>query len=527
MPGEAVRFPAMETTSMGQTDTKPSGPDLTLGVPLATVPASGVLAGHVDGQPVLLSRSEGRVFAVDGTCTHYGASLADGLVVGDEVRCPWHHACFSLRTGAALKAPAFAALATWGVEIVEGHVFVRAKLDATEAAEAGQGLPGARADLRRILIIGGGAAAFAAAERLRNLGFTGSVTMLSADDAPPCDRPNLSKDYLAGTAPEDWIPLKPAGFYGDRRIDLHLAAEVTAIETGTRTVRTRSGERFAYDALLIATGAEPRRLDLPGFGLPNVFTLRTLGDAKAIIATLAGARSAVLIGAGFIGLEVADALRTRGLDVHVVARDPVPMERALGTELGTAIQQLHEEHGVVFHLGRAPARFDGRIVRLDDGSTIAADLVIVGVGVEPRTELAAAAGLDVSDGIVVDEQLRTSSQGIYAAGDAARYRSGPRLLRIEHWVHAERQGQCAAENMLGHARSFDDVPFFWSHHYDLDIRYVGHAERWDEVRFEGSFKERNCMARYFSEGRLLAAAAVGRDLEALSIELELYGDPSG
>lgn len=503
---------------MAQTDAAAPGPDLVLGVPLSSVPASGVLAGHVEGSPVLLSRLGDGIFAVDGACTHYGAPLAEGLVVDGEVRCPWHHACFSLRTGAALKAPAFAALATWRVDIVGDQVFVRAKADTAEAQPAPVN---ARADPQRIVIVGGGAAAFAAADRLRGLGFWGSLVMLSADDAAPCDRPNLSKDYLAGTAPEDWIPLRTAEFYTDRQIDLRLACEVTAIDTGARNVLARSGERFAYDALLIATGAEPVRLATPGFGLPNVFTLRSLRDARAIIVATAGARSAVLIGAGFIGLEVADALRTRGLEVHVVARDQVPMERVLGRELGNAIGQLHEEHGVVFHLERAPAGFDGRLVTLDDGSTIAADLVIVGVGVRPRTELAGAAGLEVDNGILVNGQLLASVPGVYAAGDVARFRRGPDLLRIEHWVHAQRQGQCVAENMLGHARTFDDVPFFWSHHYDLDIRYVGHANGWDEVRFEGSFAARDCMARYFGEGRLLAAASIGRDLENLSIEAEL------
>ncbi len=503
---------------MAHVDAPPPGPDFALGVPLADLPAAGVLAGHVDGAPVLLSRLHDGIFAVGGACTHYGAALAEGLVVDGGIRCPWHHACFSLRTGAALKAPAFAALTTWRVEIVGDEVFARAAVDTADTKPA---VAHARVDPDRIVIVGGGAAAFAAADRLRALGFSGALTMLSADDAAPCDRPNLSKDYLAGTAPEDWIPLQPAEYYTDRQIDLRLSCEVTAIDTTSRTVHSRSGDQFGYDALLLATGAEPVRLDTPGFDLPNVFTLRSLGDARAIIAAIAGARSAVLVGAGFIGLEVADALRTRELDVHVVAREQVPMEKVLGPELGNAILQLHREHGVAFHLGRAPVGFDGRIVTLDDGSTIAADLVIVGVGVRPRTGLAAAAGLAIDNGIVVDTQLQASVPGIYAAGDVARFRRGPDLLRIEHWVHAERQGQCVAENMLGRVRTFDDVPFFWSHHYDLDIRYVGHAQAWDEVRFEGTFAARDCIARYFRQGRLLAAASIGRDLQNLAVEAEL------
>lgn len=503
---------------MDQTDAAPPGPDLALGVPLASVPAAGVLAGHVEDTAVLLARLDDGIFAVSGACTHYGAPLAEGLVVDGEIRCPWHHACFSLRTGAALKAPAFAALTTWRVDIVDDHVFVRAKADTADAQPAGVS---ARAHPRRIVIVGGGAAGFAAADRLRGLGFGGSLTMLSADDAAPCDRPNLSKDYLAGTAPEDWIPLQGAEFYADRQIDLRLACEVTAIAAGARNVLTRSGERFAYDALLIASGAEPARLATPGFGRPNVFVLRSLADARAIITAAAGARSAVLIGAGFIGLEAAGALRARGLEVHVVARGEVPLERVFGREFGSFITRLHQEHGVVFHLQSTAREFDGHALTLGDGTRIPADLLIVGVGVAPRTELAAAAGLAVQDGILVDERLQTSTAGVFAAGDVARYRRGVDRIRIEHWVHAQRQGQVAAANMLGADQVFNEVPFFWTHHYGLDLRYTGHADGWDEIRIDGALPARDCTARFFRNGELLAAASVGRDLENLSIEAEL------
>lgn len=503
---------------MGQSDTPPPGADLAKGVPLASVPASGVLAGHVDGSPVLLSRLPDGIFAVSGTCTHYGAPLAEGLVVDGEVHCPWHHACFSLRTGHALKAPAFAALQTWRVDIVGDCVFVSAALEPTTPTPPST----VHKPPQRIVIIGGGAAAFAAAERLRKLGFDGSLTMFSADPATPCDRPNLSKDYLAGTASEDWIPLQPAEFYKDQRIDLRLRCEAIRLDTAQREVVTDSGEHFAYDALLIATGAEPARLPLPGFDLPNVFTLRSLADANAIIRAAGSSKSAVLIGAGFIGLEVAASLRHRGLDVHVIARDAVPMEKVLGRDFGVFLTGLHREHGVIFHLQRAPARFDGRVMTLDDGSTIAAEMVILGVGVKPRVQLAAAAGLAVDNGIVVDAMLQTSVSGVYAAGDVARFPSGPDAIRIEHWVHAERQGQCVAANMLGQEHPFDDVPFFWSHHYDLDIRHVGHAAGWDEIRVDGSLVTRDYIARYFHQGTLLAAASIGRDLENLQVEAQLH-----
>jgi len=501
---------------MAQSDQAPTGPDLSQGVPLSSVPASGILAGHVDGKAVLLSRQGDGIFAVGGVCSHYSAPLAEGLVVDGEVHCPWHHACFDLRTGKAIKAPAFASLPTWRVEIVDDTVFVRAEMESSDKPSPRPG-----SDPKRIVIIGGGAAGYAAAVRLRDLGFDGSLTMLSADDAAPCDRPNLSKDYLAGTAPEDWIPLQSAEFYAERKIDLRLDCEVTAIETVARQISIRSGERIPYDALLIATGAEPVRLSTPWSDLPNVFTLRSLADARSIIAATASAKSVVLIGAGFISMEAAGALRTRGLQVHVIAREQVPLEKVFGREFAGFVTRLHEEHGVVIHRQAAVAEFDGKQVKLSDGTEISADLVIVAVGVKPRSELAAAAGLTVQDGILVDEQLRTSDPAIFAAGDVARYRRGGELFRIEHWVHAQRQGQAAAANMLGAGQPFDDVPFFWTNHYGLDLRYTGHASAWDELKIDGALLAHDCTARFFRAGKLLAAASLGRDLENLAIEAQL------
>lgn len=502
---------------MSENDAAPSGPDLGLGVAIADVPQIGVLAGHVEGEAVLLSRKGDAFFAVSGTCTHYGAPLAHGRFDDDSVRCPWHHACFSLRSGEALAAPAFAALACWRVEVVDGRVFVRAKIASGPPAAA----HAASAQPARIVVVGGGAAAFAAADKLRRLGFAGSLTLLSNDSAAPCDRPNLSKDYLAGSASADWIPLQPDSFYREHKIDLRLGCEVTAIDVQGRSVALRSGETLSYDALLIATGAEPVRMPAPGFDRPNVFALRTLADADAIIAAAANARSVVFIGAGFIGLEAAAALRARGLDVHVVAREAVPMERVFGAELATGIADVHQANGVAWHRQRSATQFDGSIVTLDDGARLAADFVVVGIGVKPRTALASAAGLAVKDGIVVDRYLQTSAAQVFAAGDVARFARGDESLRIEHWVVAERQGQVAAANLLGLRKAFADVPFFWTHHFDLEVRYVGHAEKWDEVRIDGSVAARDCTAQFFRDGRLLAAASIGRDGENLAIGAQL------
>lgn len=496
-------------------DAQPTGPDLRAGVALADVPAQGVLAGHVDGEAVLLARLDDGLHAVGGACTHYGAPLAEGLVANGEIHCPWHHACFSLRTGAALNAPAFAPLSRWKVETVDDRVFVR------ERDEAPPSPPPLDLAPQRIVIVGGGAAGFAAAERLRALGFDGTLTMLSADRDPPCDRPNLSKDYLAGTAPAEWIPLREPGFYPEQRIDLRLDCEVDAIDLRKREVRTMTGESHGYDRLLLATGAMPLWLSLPGLDLPNVHCLGSLSDARKLIADCADARNIAVVGAGFIGLEAAGALRARGLGVHVVAPEPVPMARLLGPEVGRCLVELHARNGVDFHLGTSAAGYDGHALALANGESIDADMLLVGIGVVPRTRLAEAAGLAVRNGILVDARLRTSVEGVYAAGDVARYPRGPGDVRIEHWVHAQRQGQLAAANMLGAEQAFDEVPFFWTHHHGLDLRVCGYLDAWDEVRIDGDLQRHDFIARYFREGRLVAAASLNRDRALLEVAREL------
>lgn len=503
---------------MASSDTQPAGPDFSTGLPLS-VALQGVTGGHVGGEAVLLWR-QGDVFsAVGGACTHYGGPLAAGLVVGSRVHCPWHHACFDLRTGKALSAPAIDPLARWKVEVEGEKVFVRERLEEGRAplATAPQGGPA------RIVIVGGGGAGFAAAEMLRRRGYAGSLTMLSADDAPPCDRPNLSKDYLAGTAPEEWIPLKGEDFYADNRIDLRLNTEVVSIDPAAKAVVAASGERFEFDALLLATGAEPVRLDTPGFDRPNVHTLRSLADSRALVAAAQGARSVAVIGSSFIGLEVAASLRARGLEVHVVAPENVPLGKVLGEQLGAFIRILHERNGVTFHLGQTAQSFDGHRLSLSGGGAIEVDFVVMGVGVRPRIALAQAAGLAVDRGVLVDEFLETSAPGIYAAGDIARYpnpHSGE-PMRIEHWVVAERLGQAAAMNMLGERKPFTHEPFFWSNHGDVAVRYVGYAPDWDAADVEGVIADGAATVRFKRGDEVLAAASLGRDKDNLEIEQAL------
>ena len=508
---------------MTQEASTPSGPDLAAGVALADL-GGGKLLGHVGDQEVLLVQSGGEIFAVDAHCTHYHGPLADGLVVRDSIRCPWHHACFSLRSGEATFAPATFPLATWQVEQKDGRVFVREKQPAPKPTRKAQtDAP------QKIVIVGGGAAGFAAAEMLRRHDFAGSITMLSSDGDAPVDRPNLSKDYLAGSAQEDWMPLRGDDFYAEHAIDLRLKTEVTGIDVKTHHVVTASGTSFPYDRLLLATGAEPVRLAMPGAELAHVHTLRSFADCRAIIASATGARRAVVIGASFIGLETAAALRTRGLEVHVVAPEKRPMERILGPQMGDFVRAQQEEHGVVFHLEDTVVAVDGKRATLKSGGTLEADLVIVGVGVRPRQTLAEQAGLMMDKGVLVNAFLETSVPEIHAAGDIARWPDphSQAKIRVEHWVVAERQGQTAARNMLGTREAFDAVPFFWSQHYDVPINYVGHAEQWDAIEIDGDIQARDCLLRYRSKGRVLAVASIYRDLASLEAELQMERGAAG
>ena len=498
-------------------------PDLArVGIAESELAAGRMVVGHVADDKVLLAGVGNEVLAIDANCTHYGGPLGEGLLVGDTVRCPWHHACFSLRTGEALAAPALAPVSCWRVEHANGRLIVRerATVSAKRRARA-RGADGCTGG--RIVIVGGGAAGFAAAEELRREGCSAQVTLLSADAAAPYDRPNLSKDYLAGSAREEWMPLRPASFYAESGIGLRLETRAVGIDPHAHRVMLDKGGSVDFDQLLLATGAEPVRLGIPGADLPHVLTLRSLADCRRIIGRAARGTRAVIAGASFIGLEAAAALRHREVEVHVIAPEGRPMERVLGPALGDFMRALHESHGVAFHLGHMLAGIDPKAVTLDDGQRLPADFVLVGIGVRPRLELAEHAGVAIDRGVIVDEYLETSVPGIYAAGDIALWPdpySGERL-RIEHWVVAERQGQAAARNMLGSRERFCAVPFFWTQHYDVSLNYVGHAATWDAIEKTGDLNARDAALRYHKDGRTLAVATIFRDLESLRAELAM------
>lgn len=496
--------------------TAASGPDFSAGIALSEIEDGMTIAGRVGDEAVLLSRFNGELYAVSGTCTHYGGHLADGVAGATTVRCPLHHACFDLKTGRALRAPALDPLDRWQVDVDSERAYVSYKLQPLPEPEL-------ETDVEKVVIIGGGAAGLACANELRRLGYSGDITMLSADRDPPCDRPNLSKDYLAGTAQEEWLPLRPDDWYSDNRVDLRLSTKGTRIEPDRGVVHCESGESVPYDRLLIATGSEPNRLQAPGFDGEAVFTLRSIADARGIIAQAGTGKRAVIIGASFIAMEAAAALRRRGCEVDIVSVEHVPFDRVFGIAMGEHIKRIHEKNGIRFHLGCVASGFDGKTVTIANGERLDADFVLVGIGVQPRVGLARSAGVEVDGGVLVDQFLETSVPGIYAAGDIACYPdplTGERA-RIEHWTVAERQGQTVAANMLGDRKRFDSAPFFWSEQFGTTIRYTGYAPRWDQVLVDGDIESGSFTIRYFADGQHCASASVGRDRDNLEDELHL------
>ena len=496
-------------------DQKLTGPDLTGGVDVSGLTENTPLLGHANDAAVMLVRRGATIHAVGATCTHYSGPLAEGLVVGDTVRCPWHHACFDLRTGEALGAPALEPIPCYEVIRRGNLVVVGAKQNPATPPRPPQ-------SPASVVIVGAGAAGSAAAEKLRRLGYQGAITLIGSEAPGPVDRPNLSKDFLAGNAPMEWVILRDDEFYQRLKIEF-LKEEVAELDARAKHVGLKGGRRVPYDRLLLATGSEPSRLPIEGASLPHVKTLRTLADSQAIIDAASKTQRAVVIGSSFIGLEVAASLRARNLEVDVVSLDRVPLERVMGTEVGRFVQRLHEEKGVRFHLGAKLRAITAQAVGLEGGRNLDADLVVLGVGVKPRTDLAQRAGLAVDNGIVVDAQLRSSIPDVWAAGDVARY-PDPRLgtkIRVEHWEAAQRQGQSVARDMLGLGGPFNDVPFFWSQHYDVSLNYTGHASGEAQIEVLGSLEQRNATVVYRMNGKVAAVVTVGRDRQNLEIEAAL------
>lgn len=501
------------------------GPDFAAGFAADDIADGGVKAGHVRGTKALLARFGDEVFAVGATCSHLGGPLHQGLVVDHAIRCPWHHACFSLRSGKPLAAPAFDPLPRWEVTVEDGFVRVGgqapAPMPVRPQRDTGSDDP--------FVVIGGGAAGFAAVDTLLRSGFSGEIMMISDDTAPPYDRTLLTKDYLDGHFGDDNLPLSHRDLLSGDRVQLILRTKVARIDPTARQLTLEDGRALSYSKLLLATGAAPTRPDFPGAKLPHVKLLRSLEDCRGIITAAQTTRCIVVVGGSFVGLEAAAALRDRGHKVSVVTPEKHPMAQIFGLQLAEMIAAAHRDHDVPWHVGRKIEQATQHNVRLDDGTVLDADLLVVGIGVAPRLGLAQTAGIAIDDGILVNEYLATSVPDIFAAGDIVRWPDlyGGEHIRVEHWVVAQRQGQCAALNMMGGRERFVAVPFFWTKQFDLSIRYVGHATSWDELKAEGDLPGRDGLVRFVKEGRLLAVATVERDMSALTEERawEIAGGP--
>lgn len=469
---------------------------------------------ELEGKPVVLARVDGQYYAVGGKCSHYGAPLQDGALDGHTLMCPWHHACFDVRSGTRLEPPALNDIARYPVTVVDGQVTVTFPQDNVTAPQ-GKADP---ANGQIFVIIGGGAAGGAAAEQLRRNGFGGKIILVSSAPNVPIDRPNLSKDYLDGHAKPEWIPLRGESFYAERDIEVRLNTSVTRIAPAEHKVYLNNGETLAYDKLLLATGAAPRQLkNTPGFDLKNIHTLRSLADADGIIEGLTGDKRVVVVGASFIGMEVAAALASgRGASVTIVAPESVPFEPILGADIGRMFQKQHEDNGVKFHLGDTVAAFKGEggtvtSVELKSGQILPADMVVVGIGVAPVTDFLSDSGLKLDDkdhSVHVNTSLQTSAPDVYAAGDIARWETNGASTRIEHWRVAQQHGMIAANAMTGQADSVGaHVPFFWTTQWHLTLNYVGNAQGWDQIVYWGGAPEQKKFIAFYFKGDALKAAA--------------------
>lgn len=482
----------------------------------------------VNDLEMLLVHHNGSFYAMGAHCTHYGAPLAKGALCGRHVICPWHHAWFDVTNGDLIEPPAFDALPRYEVKIEGDEVQVKVPEDTSDRRTPAMATCDAVADKRVFVILGGGAAGYTAAQTLREDGYRGRIIMITRETRMPYDRPNLSKDYMQGEAQPEWMPLRPEDFYQTYGIESMLNRSVKKVDHQRKQITFENGESLSYDTLLVATGGEPRQLKVPGADLQNVFLLRSFAQADEIIRRADDAKEAVVIGASFIGMETAASLQHRGIQVTVVAPDKVPFEKTLGPEIGKYFQHLHEKNGVRFKLGAGVKSIGGdrkaEAVTLESGEKINADLVIVGIGVMPVTGFLEGIDLEKDGGVRVDEHLQLA-EGLYAAGDIAHVPDphGNGYHRIEHWRYALQQGRTAAHNMAGKQVPFTAVPFFWTAHFGISLRYLGHAKGWDDIIYDGNPGEPPFLAFYTKDDHITAVAGIKRDTDVALLE-QLFKD---
>jgi len=473
-----------------------------------------------DGKEILLTRIDGNYYALGANCTHYGAPLAQGVLCKGVIICPWHHACFDAKSGNLLDPPARDSLPKYSTKVQGDDVIIMIP-EELELPRPPQMIKANLADKRNYIILGGGAAGNTASQALREAGYTGKITMITQEKRVPYDRPNLSKAYLSGEAQPEWMPLRGEDFYKEYDIEILFNTKVKEVNTAAREILLNSNIKLKFDKILLATGGVPRTLNISGSDLKNIFYLRSFNDCDKIIETCKDASKAVVIGSGFIGMEVAHSLHERKLDVTVVAQGEIPFKNIFGSEIGNLIKRLHEEHGIKFKLSSQVSKFEGNdkvtSVVLKNGERIDCDLIVAGIGVKPATDFLKGINLEKDGSIKVDEFLQVAKD-IFAVGDITMFPYNGNHIRIEHWRVAEQQGRIAGFNMAGKKIIFDKQPFFWTVQAGLNIRYVGNASQWDETIIWGDIKSKKFITFLVKDNKVAAAIGNNRDTEMAAIE---------
>ncbi len=465
---------------------------------------------NIGEESILLVRIDDEFYAIGGECTHYGAPLEQGMLHDGKIRCPWHQACFEATSGDLEEPPALDALSKYEVNVEGEDIVLHFPEEIKTQRVSEMANYDQERDNRIFIILGAGSAGNAAAEKLRQLGYEGRVIMITREDSLPYDRTMLSKIYL-GEGMNETPLLRSEEFYQKHDIEIFTDREATNIDTSRNEVGFEDENPQSYDKLLIATGGEPRTLNIPGSDLENVYTLRSIDDADQINKTVEESTKVTIVGASFIGMETASSLTQRGLDVTIIAPESIPFENTLGEEIGQMYKDMHEENGVTFELETTVEKFEGgdkvQSVILDDGTELETDFVIMGVGVEPATDFIEDFDKNSDGSLSVDETLELGID-VYAAGDIVTFpdwRTGEDI-RIEHWRLAQQHGRLAADNMVGKDVVYSSVPFFWTRHYETSLQYVGHVTDWDEIIYEGDPAERDFVAYYVKDDQILAAA---------------------
>ncbi|MBB4077705.1 NADPH-dependent 2,4-dienoyl-CoA reductase/sulfur reductase-like enzyme/nitrite reductase/ring-hydroxylating ferredoxin subunit [Lewinella aquimaris] len=473
---------------------------------------------------VLLANVAGEVYAVENKCSHYGAPLTGGALCQHRVRCPWHHACFDVRTGAQIEAPGMDGLARFAVRVTGDDISV-----SNEPVEEPRPEKVPERTLPEIdtveqvdyLVVGGGAAGAYAVEAIRGEDAEGSILFIAKEGLPPYDRTMVSKPYLEKDMPVEKLPLRSAEFYRKLNVNFLAGTQVQGLDLKAKSVTLPNGHTLSYDRVLLATGATPLKLKVPGSDLDGVYTLRKAEDAHLAREATGEGSKVVIIGGSFIGLEAAMSLGKRGGDITVVTREKILFEPSFGEKVGRFIRQLHEEAGVTFRMSGEVKEIRGegkvREVELESGEILPADLVVVGIGVKPTTDYVSGIAFQNDGSLKVDGHLAIHGKNAWAAGDIATYPDREGFVRIEHWKVAAQQGRVAGRNMAGNSQPYYMVPFFWSNQQGTNFRYVGHATNFDRIVFDGEPGDGPFLAFYIKDRHVQACLGVKRDAETAAI----------